>query len=107
MSVICPGDARRALAAAERLVLLCGDACPEERRDAAVLLLQAGQPHQASSLRDTSLAVNVVCCLWWAARLRFCLHQFHGVLVPAVGDGQCRRGRSLMLRQQCNGEIAI
>ena len=48
------GDARRALAAAERLVLLCGDACPEERRDAAVLLLQAGQPHQVrpASLED-------------------------------------------------------
>ena len=36
------GDLRRALAAAERLCILLGEGGPEERRDAAVLYLHAG-----------------------------------------------------------------
>lgn len=40
------GDLRRALAAAERLALLCGDA---ERRDAGVLLLHAGRAAEAAA----------------------------------------------------------
>lgn len=34
---------RRAVAACERLVLLCGEACPWERRDLAVLYMHLGQ----------------------------------------------------------------
>lgn len=34
---------RRAVAACERLVLLCGDGCPWERRDLAVLYMHLGQ----------------------------------------------------------------
>lgn len=34
---------RRALAAAERLVILCGERCPKERRDLAVLYLHCGR----------------------------------------------------------------
>lgn len=34
---------RRAVAAAERLVLLCGERCPKERRDLAVLYLHSGR----------------------------------------------------------------
>lgn len=41
------GDLRRAQAAAERLCLLIGDEAPWERRDAAVLLLHAGNHSQA------------------------------------------------------------
>lgn len=37
---VCPRS--RALAACERLVLLCGDACPAERRDLAVIYLHIG-----------------------------------------------------------------
>ncbi len=36
------GDIRRAMAAAERLVLLCGEAEPRERRDLGVLLFHVG-----------------------------------------------------------------
>lgn len=41
------GDLRRALAACERLVLLLGDAAPEERRDLAALYAAAGRPAAA------------------------------------------------------------
>jgi len=40
------GDLRRALAAAERLALLAGDA---ERRDLGALLLHAGRPAEAAA----------------------------------------------------------
>lgn len=45
---VSPGDLRRASAATERLCLLVGEECPWERRDAAVLLLHAGQKTQAA-----------------------------------------------------------
>ena len=51
------GDLRRALAAAERLVLLCGDAEPVERRDAAVLLALAGYPDQVRPCQACAPAV--------------------------------------------------
>jgi hypothetical protein len=41
------GDLRRALAAAERLVILQGDDAPEERRDLAVLYCHAGMLQEA------------------------------------------------------------
>jgi hypothetical protein len=41
------GDIRRARAAAERLVLLLGDAAPRERRDLGVLLLHCGEVRAA------------------------------------------------------------
>ncbi|GAB4816397.1 hypothetical protein N2152v2_003443 [Parachlorella kessleri] len=41
------GDLRRAVAATERLVLLCGERYPKERRDLAVLYLHCGRREQA------------------------------------------------------------
>ncbi|KAI7836487.1 hypothetical protein COHA_009639 [Chlorella ohadii] len=43
------GDIRRAVAACERLVLLCGEACPWERRDLAVLYMHLGQFREAKA----------------------------------------------------------
>lgn len=42
------GDLRRAVAAAERLATVFGDTHPRERRDAAVLLLHAGNFSQVT-----------------------------------------------------------
>ncbi|KAL4421748.1 hypothetical protein ABPG77_009731 [Micractinium sp. CCAP 211/92] len=55
------GDIRRALAACERLVLLLGDSCPQERRDLAVLLMHVGRFTEAKAellqfMRSTSAA---------------------------------------------------
>ena len=54
------GDLRRALAAAERLALLCGDA---ERRDGGVLLLHAGRAAEAAA----ELGAYAVCAAAAAA----------------------------------------
>ncbi|KAI3424327.1 hypothetical protein D9Q98_009880 [Chlorella vulgaris] len=43
------GDIRRALAACERLVLLCGEQCPLERRDLAVLYMHVGRFREAKA----------------------------------------------------------
>lgn len=52
------GDLRRAIAAAERLVILRGDAIPEERRDLAVLYCHAGWLREAKAELQASAATR-------------------------------------------------
>lgn len=49
------GDLRRARTACERLVLLCGDRQPNERRDLGVILVHCGLPEQVH--HDLALAL--------------------------------------------------